>query len=42
MGDEKSEILGSDVIVLIFSMELEFTNCSMRVLERLDFLSDVM
>ena len=42
MGDEKSEILGSDVIVLIFSMELEFTNCSMRVLERLDFLSDAM
>ena len=42
MGDEKSEILGSDVIVLIFSMESDFTNCSMRILERLDFLRDAM
>ena len=34
--------MGSDVIVLNFSKELDSTECSMRVLERLDFKSDVM
>ena len=34
--------MGSDVIALNFSKELDSTECSMRVLERLDFKSDVM
>ena len=37
MDEEKSEILGSDAIVLNFSKELNFNDCFMRVLERLDF-----
>ena len=34
--------MGSDAIALNFLKKLNFTDCSMWVLERLDFLSDVM
>ena len=34
--------MDSDVIALNFSKELDSTECSMRVFDRLDFKSDVM
>ena len=34
--------MGSDAIPLDFSKKLNSTDCSMRVLERLDFYSDVV
>ena len=37
MGEEESEILGSDAIVLKFLKELDFTDYFIRVFERLDF-----
>ena len=37
MGEEKSEILRSDAIVLKFSKELDFADYFIRVFERLDF-----
>ena len=34
--------MGSDAITLNFLKELDSAECSMRVLERLDFKNDVM
>ena len=34
--------MGSDAIALNFLKKLDSTDCSMWVLERLDFLSDMM
>ena len=34
---KKGQSIGSDVVTLNFSKELDSTNCSIQVLERLDF-----